>query len=1787
MSSIVRLSGITVRNLKNVTVEFCPKEIVLFTGVSGSGKSSLAFNTIYAAGRKRYITTLPSFFATRIHSLPDPAVQKVEGLSPTVAVKQNFFAQHVHATVGSTTEINAYLALLFSLDGQAYDPVTLRPLNLYSKEKILAEIAAIPDGTQLTLLAPLPAGDVLGIRECLRQGFTKILINGEIFPIHKFLATGVPGSAQLVIDTLIKNTSNTPRLKVSLFTTLDIGRGECCVHFDNQKLFFSTQAVPLDTQTTYSPLSPDLFSSHSHQNRCPQCLGSGIFVSIEDPSIIQQTLSIEKNCCPFAGNCATFLHRTIYQALADSLGFNLSTPWQNLSPDIQHIFLYGKEGLSLPVTLFDGTLGKKTQTHKQWKGVLNEIGEKIRFSNKPSRYLPKGTSYTACPRCKKTGLSDYANAARWHGKSFADLQQMSLQELLLFLNQLPQKEPAIEEVIQGLKARLIMLRDLGLSYLSPERAINTLSGGEQERTALAKHLGAELMGVTYVLDEPSIGLHPQDTHKLMEVIQKLRDQGNTILLVEHDEQMLSLADRVIDIGPGAGIFGGEVVFNGSPKEFITKSHSITAQYLRQEQHIPIPSKRKRSLGTITLSQANAHNLKNLSVSFPLGQLTVVTGVSGSGKSSLINDTLVPCVEEFIEQGSCPTLSVQGKLSRLIHINRDLPGRSQRSIPLTYIKAFDELRQLFAEQPRCKPLGLTKSHFSFNTPLGVCLECRGLGSITTNDNQDAITCPSCSGKRFLPQVLEIRYKNKTIADILEMTACEAETFFADKPSIHSKIQALCTLGLHYLPLGRPLYSLSGGEIQRLKLACELFSAVKHPTLYVLDEPTTGLHTHDVKQLIHVLQSLIDQGHSVVIIEHNMHIVKVADYVLELGPEGGNKGGYLIASCSPEELVLKQTPTALALRPFLSQCQKLPLLPEPRQKPLVPAAITITNAHHHHLKHIDVSIPRYALTAVTGPSAAGKHSLVFDVLHAAGNIAYAELFPPYIRQALIKTTPLPAVDKVTGLSPVIAIEKKQAQNSTLSIASALGISEMLEELFTRMGRPYSPISGDALREVSPQTITEKLLTDYTQGYVTITIPCPSGENFFSYTQEMLREGFLKLYANEQLYDLEGPFPPSLKAPAIVIHHAKILEKNTPSILASLSLAFSKSPSVCLHIEHLGKTFSKTYKLGLQDSEGNLFPKGKQLPSGDQTYLCPCCHGRGSLTTFSILPHKQRFAQYTPLSLFTSLFPNQDPSPIYSLLEDLEIPSTTLFLEMDDDAFQNLCLGTQSHPGFNALCTKAMLSQSPSDLPSDLLSQTPCDQCKGLGTYAYELYSCIRNTSLSDIYQANVSFLKQFLLSLEDPLPFVPDILHKLELLERVGLGYIILGQEQSSLSDGEHYRLLLAKTFSSGLTDIIYLLEDPLAGVHPEDAPSLLSVIKELAANHNTVVATDREGYLAQHADCVLYLGPESGPNGGRLLETSSLKNPQPLPLSTHTAKKTPGLSVSLSTAALQIDKLSIPLRSLSTISGRSGSGKTTLLVEGIYKSGCATLEKDPSLFSEIIFLDSHPQSASSRSDISTYFDIAPSLRNFFSSLTQAKALNIPSSMFSPNTKQGQCSDCWGLGYQWIDRAFYAMEKRSCPTCGGFRVQPLVQEVVYEGKHFGQWLQVSLNEIAETFPFLKKIQKPLQTLITNGLGYLSLGQNMSSLSLSEKIFVKLTKHVFLPPKHPTLFLLDEVAASLDNQQKYTLLSQLNNLVSLGHTVVIVENHPAFSQHSDFLIRMEHETGKAGCRIIFSGTNKSSVR
>ncbi|WP_201457042.1 excinuclease ABC subunit UvrA [Chlamydia sp. 17-3921] len=1786
----VHLSGITVRNLKNISITFCSGEIILLTGVSGSGKSSLAFDTLYAAGRKRYIATLPTFFSTTQSSLPMPKVQSIQGLSPTIAVKQNYFSHHSHATLGSTTELFSHLALLFTLEGKARDPQTKQVLDIQSKEKILATLQNIPDNTQLTLLAPVLYKDSQGIQNYIKQGYTKIRIHEETRHLYSFLSSGISDeiTADLIVDTLIKNTNNSARLKVSLFSALSLGEGCCFALIGDIKKTFSTQIHLTDTNRTYPPLSPEIFSQTSLQGRCSHCQGSGLFITIEDPQLLNEELSIRDNCCALAGNCSTYLYNITYQSLADTLGFDLDSPWKTLPKEIQKTFLWGGKHLVIPVRLFDPITGKRNLSYKLWKGILNEIGDKVRYAAKPSERLPIGTISQTCPLCQGSGIDDYAAAATWEGKTFVEFQQLSLSEWFSFLSSISSSSLSTQEILHGLKQRLSFLIDLGLGYLTPNRALATLSGGEQERTALAKHLGAGLRGITYILDEPSIGLHPKDTDKLIRMIQKLRDQGNTIILVEHDERMISFVDRIIDVGPGAGIFGGEVLFNGKPEDFLKTSNTLTAKYLRNEQIIAIPESRSPSSSWLSLTQATTNNLKNISIRIPLERLTAVTGVSGSGKSSLINDTLVPSVEDFLQGFPSKTLSFKnGKISRLIHITRDLPGRSLRSIPLTFIKAFDEIRELFASQFQSISQGLTKSHFSFNLPQGACMKCRGLGSILLSDSDTPVVCPECQGLRYQTQILEVSYQGKNISDILTMTVYEAEKFFSKIPSLHEKIYALYVLGLDHLPLGRPLSTLSGGEIQRLKLAHELLISSSKQTLYILDEPTTGLHTHDVQTLIQVLLSLTNQGHTVVVIEHNMHIVKVADHVLELGPDGGWKGGYLLASCSPKDLIKLDTPTAKFLSHYVLEEPALPSLVTKDLSLDQPKRILIEDAHHHNLKHLNLTFPNNSLIAVAGASASGKHTLIFDILYASGNIAYAELFPPYIRQELLKETPLPHVGKVSGLSPVIAVKKRGIlRQSRHTLASALDISDNLEKLFALLGQPFSPVTGEKLDKETPQVFIEKLLQNYKDLYVTITTPISPEENIDFFLQAKRKEGFLKIFANDQLYDLEDPLPEKLDNPALVIQHIKISKKNKVSLLSALSLALSLSPTPRLYIQKHNHLQLISYSLSWRDSSGKSYPEiSRELLSTDHKEgQCQQCCGSGKVLRLSLQRHKDKILHHTPLELFTLLVPEGSTELLLKNLKHHKISPNKPIGTLNDQAFATLCQGTSSYKGLENILMEHITSTLSAPLLKPLLLSEDCPTCEGWGLHAYARHIRIGSISLTDIYKEDATFLKSFLQEIKEDSAkiIIQDLMNRLTFIEKVGLNYISLNQKQDTLSDGERYRLHLAKKISSNLTDIVYLLEDPLSGLHPHDLPYLAALLKELVRNHNTVIATDRDFSLTFYADHSIYLGPKSGPEGGFLC---SPELPLPTPIVDSPSKySSTTLDVDLSIHHMKNLKVSAPLHSVVAIAGVSGSGKTTLLLEGFYQKATSLLSLGTKEFSDIIVIDSHPQSVSQRSDISTYFDIASHLRTFYASLTKAKALGISETMFSTNTKKGQCPDCLGMGFQLIDRAFYALEKRLCPTCAGFRIQPLVQEVLYEGKHFGQLLQTPISEVAIRFSFMKKIQPALYALQQANLDYLPIGKKLSSLSLSEKIALKIAKQLYLPLKKPTLILIDELASSLDLARKYTLPQLFQKLVSIGHSIIYVEHNTEILKHADYLIELGPKAGKQGGKLLFSGTPKN---
>lgn len=1768
----VHLSGINVRNLKNITVDFLTGEIVALTGLSGSGKSSLAFNTIYAAGIQCYTSTLPSFLAHMFALLPTPNIKKISGLSPTIAVRQNYVSPHMHTTVGMTTEIYQHLALLFSLDGHIYDPTTHSILQIHSKEKILDTLYSLPEHTPITILSPIHNPSLTTLQECIRKGYTKIRMHGAIHPIYPLLSQPIDTETPtaIVVDSLIKNTHNRTRLHTSLSSALELGNGECLIATPTEETLFS---IP-KTQEALPKLTPASFSPHTLHGRCTHCQGSGIRLTISNPALlINENASIKEHCCTLAGKYTTHLYRSLYQSLANTLHFSLDTPWKELPDAIKTAFLYGQDSLILPVPLLHPHSGKSTLTHRVWRGILNEIGEKIRYS---SQHIPEGTQANTCSSCLGTGIKEHACTAIWQGKHFHALQTMPADALLSFLSS-SRVPPHVADIVEGILDRLSLLIDLGLPYLTLDRAVATLSGGEQTRVALVKHLGAKLSGITYILDEPSLGLHPQDTDMLIHVLQRLRAQGNTILLVEHDERMILSADRILDIGPKAGRFGGEVVFNGSIQKFLQHSHSLTAQYLRKERTPPQCPIRPTPNQWLTLSHATTHHLKNITVSIPLERITAITGVSGSGKSSLINDTLVPALQNRLQGNPSPSLTLTDeKIKHLLHVTPDLPHLSSRSIPLTYIQAFDDLRELFAKQKKSQRIGLTKRHFSFNTPLGSCTECRGLGSMTLAEDLTPIPCPLCQGKRFQPQILRIQYEGKNIADILEMTAHEAKDFFLSAPHIHNKIQAMCSLGLDHLPLGRPLSTLSGGEIQRLKLAKEILKKKTEKTIYILDEPTIGLHPHDVHTLIQALLTLSQRGHTIILIEHNTDMIRIADYILELGPQGGAGGGHVLAACPLSDFLSLDTPTAKAL----SQRTPLPL---PSQAIEAPRNITITNAHQNNLKHLDLTIPKYALTAINGPSASGKGSLI-DTLYAFGNITYSEIFPSSMRHSLIQHTPEPKVNTIHGLSPVVSIKKSRAHSDPRhTFASALNSTHKLAKLFALLGTPHSPVTGEPLIKITPNTITDKLMESFLNQYVTITVPFPPEEDVQELLQKRKEEGYLKIFANHTVYDVEGPLPEELSEPALVILHSKITHSHTPSILSSLTLAFSLSDQIRLYIHHEGSlTHTLSYTRGWVCSTGTCYPNltYKHLSRDYVEGQCQQCSGSGTLYKISLAQHLRTLSAYTPIALFKLFFPDHPLHPILTLLKTLSIAKDTTISSLTPTQQSHLFHGKEGKGGLEKIFTDNYNLLPSSPLLRPLLSPYSCSACQGSGMHAYGRSVSIHNISLPTLYQQDAAFLKTFLKSIQDDsaTTLLQDLGNDLARIEQVGLQYIAMGQPQNTLSTGERYRLHIAKHIARGLSNLTYVLENPLSGAHPQDLPILITLFKEMTANKNTLIATDRSQQLSPYADHTLTLGPGSGPEGGYL--SSQLPTPPPIPSSSSPSPAQHTLSVLLSYHNLHDLHVQAPLHRLVSITGVSGSGKTLLLTEGFYKHA---QEIHSPYFSQVVFIDDTPLPNSSRSDIGTYLHITQHLREFYASLTQSKALNLSPSVFSPNTKIGQCPHCLGLGSLRIDRDFYPPERIPCPTCHGLRLQNITQHVLYEGIHFGELLHLPIQEVANRFLFLKKIHPPLQALMQMGLGYLSLGRSLSSLSTSEKMALHITKALGLPQKSSTLFLLDGVTSSLDEKQKHHLHALFRSLLHQGHSILHVDNDLTSLKQADYIIELGPKAGKDGGRVIFSGTPK----
>ncbi|EOU1689376.1 excinuclease ABC subunit UvrA [Clostridium perfringens] len=939
MKNKIIVKGAKVHNLKNVSLEIPRDKLIVFTGLSGSGKSSLAFDTIYAEGQRRYVESLSSYARQFLGQMDKPDVESIEGLSPAISIDQKTTSRNPRSTVGTVTEIYDYLRLLYARVGVPHCPKCGKEITQQSVDQIVDQIMELKERSKIMILAPIIRGRKGTHEKVLenikKQGFVRARIDGEIYDLTEDeikLEKNIKHNIEAVVDRIIVKDGIEGRLTDSIETSLKMAEGLVLVNIIGEEdRLYSEHFACADCGISIDELAPRMFSFNSPFGKCERCDGLGTLMEIDEDLVVpNKDLSIRGGAISTWGDSRMKEESWTYcvlKALMEKYNFDLDTPYKDLPKKVQEVLMYGEpEKLKVTYTKENVT----AVYNHSFEGEINNLRRRYMETNSDTMKaeIEKYMSDNPCPKCKGARLKPEALAVTVGGKNIFEFTSMAIREELDFINSInfSEKDKIISsQIIKEIQSRLSFLINVGLDYLDLARKAGTLSGGEAQRIRLATQIGSQLMGVLYILDEPSIGLHQRDNDRLISTLKQLRDVGNTLIVVEHDEDTMREADYIVDIGPGAGEHGGEIVASGTLDEIMSNENSLTGKYLTGAKKVELPEERRKGNGNfITVKGAKENNLKNVTAKFPLGTLTMVTGVSGSGKSTLVNEILYKGLNKIVNKakdlpGKFKEITGYENIDKIIDIDQSPIGRTPRSNPATYTGTFDIIRELFSQTQEAKMRGYKPGRFSFNVKGGRCEACSGDGIIKIEMqflSDVYVPCEVCKGKRYNRETLEVKYKGKNIADVLNMTVEEALEFFENIPRIKNKLQTLMDVGLGYIRLGQPSTQLSGGEAQRIKLAYELSKRSTGKTLYILDEPTTGLHIHDVNRLVKILQRLVDGGNTVIVIEHNLDMIKCADYIVDLGPEGGDKGGTIIATGTPEKIAeAKESYTGKYLKKYL--------------------------------------------------------------------------------------------------------------------------------------------------------------------------------------------------------------------------------------------------------------------------------------------------------------------------------------------------------------------------------------------------------------------------------------------------------------------------------------------------------------------------------------------------------------------------------------------------------------------------------------------------------------------------------------------------------------------------------------------------------------------------------------------------------------------------------------------------------------------------------------------------------
>ncbi|GIX46126.1 MAG: hypothetical protein KatS3mg131_0337 [Candidatus Tectimicrobiota bacterium] len=1331
MSATIRIVGARQNNLKNLTLELPLHELIVITGVSGSGKSSPGLRYPLRRGQRRYVESFSAYARQFLERMDRPQVERIEGIPPAIAIDQTNPVKTSRSTVGTMTELTDYLRLLFAKIGQLHCRQCGRPVVRSHVPDIVQALLAHCRGQTVLLSFPYPLAPQPpeALRALQRLGFTRLRVAGQVVRLDADLPP-LPDTVEVVVDRVTVQPERRARLADSLEQALRFGQGRVFVHPPaGEPLKFSQQLHCPHCDLTYRDPVPHLFSFNSPLGACETCQGFGRTIDLDlDLVIPDPRKSLQEGAIKPWNTPATRYERRALLDFCARHGIPTDVPFAELSETHKRYLIDGHAD-------FFGIRGwfrwLETKTYRMHVRI----------------FLAKYRSYVPCTACGGTRLKPEALLTRIRGRTIADVHAMPVREASAFFHELAQAyrhDRAVSLILDEICSRLRYLVDVGLDYLTLDRQSRTLSGGEVQRVNLTTALGSSLVNTLYVLDEPSIGLHPRDSHRLVQILHRLKENQNTIVVVEHDPEIIRESDRILDLGPGAGERGGEVVYFGPPAGILHAPRSLTGQYLAGKRRIPVPKRRRRPRPgyAITVLGATQHNLKNLDVTIPLGLLVCVTGVSGSGKSTLVHEVLYNGLQKARgvpagPPGACRAILGAELVDAVVMVDQSPVGRTPRANPVTYLKAYDPIRRLFAATPAAQARGFSAATFSFNTPGGRCETCQGSGfeQVDMQFLSDVfVTCPECQGARFRPEVLEVTYRGKNIAEVLQLTVAEALAFFHDTAAVTAALQPLAAVGLDYVRLGQPLTTLSGGEAQRLKLAAHLSLAGQGKCLFIFDEPTTGLHFEDIRTLLKAFRRLLAQGHSLLVIEHNMEVIKSADYLIDLGPEGGDAGGYLVACGTPEEVSrCPASHTGQVLRRYLSgrAAEAYPLTrPQPPPRPPAPdaQAIVIHGARHHNLQNIDVRIPRDRFVVVTGLSGSGKSTLAFDLVFAEGQRRYMESLSAYVRQFL-HTFSKPDVDVIRGVPPTVAIEQRTTRGGGKStVATVTEVYHYLRLLYAKIGEQFCPQCQRRLSAQTAEQILAHLLATYDGEEATFLAPAVRGRKGFhkEVFAQAARAGLTHLRVDGRLVPLV-PLPQLDRYREhdldYVVGTVQVTRRRQKAVQALLERALQLGRGACAvvapgHPEHLYslRLFCPQCYLSFADLDPRLFSFNSRHGA------CPQCHGMGVTFDFDpdlLVPDPQRSLRQGALAVYQGgpfKAPHRerllrDAAAVLQL--DLDVP----FAALPPRQRQALLYGSNGRRGsFEGViphCRRLYASSSRESVRHYLeqfLSELPCPDCQG---------------------------------------------------------------------------------------------------------------------------------------------------------------------------------------------------------------------------------------------------------------------------------------------------------------------------------------------------------------------------------------------------------------------------------------------------------------------------------------------